>query len=48
MHKILKEGRPKVNTETSIGQHTEDIHNVMSGRITGDDRFHHHKLIFPE
>ena len=41
----FKEGQPPVKPEAYGGQHTEDHHHAMGGRITGDVPFHHHQLI---
>ena len=42
MHKILKEGQTPVKSEAYGVRHPEDHHWVISGRITGNDPYHHH------
>ena len=45
MYKILKDGRPPVNYESSGFQHPEYHHRVLSGIITVDGPFYHHQFI---
>ena len=45
MYKILKEGKPPVKPEASVGQNPEDNHHVLSERIPIDGTFHHHRSI---
>ena len=44
----MKAGRLPVNIEASGGQHPEDLHHVLNGRITLYDPFHHHQFILLE
>ena len=48
MYKILKDGRPPVNPESSVVQHPKIHHHVLSVLIPGYGPFNRHQLILSE